>query len=142
MAVPRKQQASKSITPPPNTEVPAAIHYSWTPPANAKVDWSSFMGGDQSPVKVKLIDFDTVETVQPQTPKKAKDVLGTDQYIAQEAYDGNYSAASDIFAVGVIGYRLLTSKFPYKADIFDDELSVRKKRLIGNSFAGCPALQE
>lgn len=27
------------------------------------------------------------------TPKKAKDVLGTDQYIAQEAYAGNYSPA-------------------------------------------------
>ncbi|CAE7244489.1 CPK1, partial [Symbiodinium necroappetens] len=60
------------------------IMFDRTPPANAKVDWASFMGGDQSPVKVKLIDFDTVETVQPQTPKKAKDVLGTDQYIAQE----------------------------------------------------------
>jgi len=110
------------------------IMFDRTPPANAKVDWASFMGGDQSPVKVKLIDFDTVETVQPQTPKKAKDVLGTDQYIAQEAYDGNYSAASDIFAVGVIGYRLLTSKFPYKADIFDDE--------AGDNWVGSPKMKE
>lgn len=68
-----------------------------------------------------------------------EDVLGTDQYIAQEAadsfrtervyvslsikllkqlsyecllqaYDGNYSAASDIFAVGVIGYRSAAQK--------------------------------
>eukprot|EP00438_Fugacium_kawagutii_P017268 Skav234066 [mRNA] locus=scaffold619:297055:308284:- [translate_table: standard] len=114
-----------------------------TPPANAKADWDT-LSGNQSPVKaglraaVKLIDFDTVETVQPQTPKKAKahgDVLGTDQYIAQEAYDGNYSAASDIFAVGVIGYRpLLTAKFPYRAEIFDDE--------AGDNWVGSPKMKE
>ncbi|CAK9045660.1 unnamed protein product [Durusdinium trenchii] len=108
------------------------VMFDRTPPINAKVDWSNT--GDQSPVKVKLIDFDTVETVQPQTPKKAKDVLGTDQYIAQEAYDGNYSAASDIFAVGVIGYRLLTAKFPFRADIFDDE--------AGDNWVGSPKMKE
>jgi len=109
------------------------VMFDRTPPANAKVDWDT-LSGNQSPVKVKLIDFDTVETVQPQTPKKAKDVLGTDQYIAQEAYDGNYSAASDIFAVGVIGYRLLTAKFPYRADIFDDE--------AGDNWVGSPKMKE
>jgi len=110
------------------------VMFDRTPPANAKADWSSFNSGDQSPVKVKLIDFDTVETVQPQTPKKAKDVLGTDQYIAQEAYDGNYSAASDIFAVGVIGFRLLTAKFPFRPDIFDDE--------AGDNWVGSPKMKE
>lgn len=109
------------------------VMFDRTPPANAKADWDT-LSGNQSPVKVKLIDFDTVETVQPQTPKKAKDVLGTDQYIAQEAYDGNYSAASDIFAVGVIGYRLLTAKFPYKAEIFDDE--------AGDNWVGSPKMKE
>lgn len=109
------------------------VMFDRTPPANAKADWDT-LSGNQSPVKVKLIDFDTVETVQPQTPKKAKDVLGTDQYIAQEAYDGNYSAASDIFAVGVIGYRLLTAKFPYRAEIFDDE--------AGDNWVGSPKMKE
>eukprot|EP00440_Ansanella_granifera_P014735 gb/GFBE01016017.1/.p1 GENE.gb/GFBE01016017.1/~~gb/GFBE01016017.1/.p1 ORF type:complete len:574 (+),score=108.05 gb/GFBE01016017.1/:1-1722(+) len=110
------------------------IMFDRTPPANAKADWSHFEAGKTSPVQVKLIDFDTVEAVQPQTPKKAKDVLGTDQYIAQEAYDGNYSAASDIFAAGVIGYRLLTSKFPFKSDIFDDE--------AGDNWVGSPKMKE
>ncbi|CAE8647087.1 unnamed protein product, partial [Polarella glacialis] len=64
----------------------------------------------------------------------AKDVLGTDQYIAQEAYDGKYSAASDIFAAGVIGYRLLTSKFPFKSDIFNDE--------AGENWVGSPKMKE
>lgn len=86
-------------------------------------------------MQVKLIDFDTVEHARPDTPKKkAKDVLGTDQYIAQEAYAGNYSAASDIFAAGVIGYRLLTSKFPFKSDIFDDE--------AGDNWVGSPKMNE
>jgi len=110
------------------------IMYDRTPPPNAQAEWSVFEAGNQSPVQVKLIDFDTVEAVQPATPKKAKDVLGTDQYIAQEAYDGNYSAASDIFAAGVIGYRLLTSKFPFKADIFDDE--------AGDNWVGSPKMKE
>lgn len=39
---------------------------------------------------------------------KGRHVLGTDQYIAPEAYEGKYSPASDIFAVGVIAYKMLT----------------------------------
>lgn len=55
------------------------------------------------------------------TPRVCEDVLGSDQYIAPEAYGGHYSAASDMFAVGVLGYRLLTGKFPYPAEFFDDK---------------------
>lgn len=111
------------------------VMFDRTPPPNAKVDWDQFDSGQHSPVQVKLIDFDTVEHSRPDTPKKkAKDVLGTDQYIAQEAYAGNYSAASDIFAAGVIGYRLLTSKFPFKSDIFNDE--------AGDNWVGSPKMNE
>jgi len=87
-----------------------------------------------SPVSVKIIDFDTVEEFVPETPKRTKDVLGTDQYIAQEAYDGNYSPASDMFAVGVIAYRLCTGKFPFKSDIFDDK--------PGENWVGSPKMKE
>eukprot|EP00931_Biecheleriopsis_adriatica_P101091 TRINITY_DN76301_c0_g1_i1.p1 TRINITY_DN76301_c0_g1~~TRINITY_DN76301_c0_g1_i1.p1 ORF type:complete len:474 (-),score=92.32 TRINITY_DN76301_c0_g1_i1:44-1465(-) len=111
------------------------IMFDRTPPPNSKVDWDMLMNsGKHSPVQVKLIDFDTVEQHQPATPKKARDVLGTDQYIAVEAYDGNYSAASDIFAAGVIGFRLLTSRFPFKSDIFDDE--------AGDNWVGSPKMKE
>jgi len=85
-------------------------------------------------VSVKLIDFDTVEEFCPATPKSAKDVLGTDQYIAQEAYDGSYSFASDIFAVGVILYKLLTGRFPFDNNIFDDE--------AGENWVGSPKMKE
>lgn len=93
-------------------------------------------GGDspKSPVAVKLVDFDTVEEHTPQTPKRAKDVLGTDQYIAQEAYAGRYSPASDIFAVGVIGYRLLVGKFPYDPKMFNDK--------PGENWVGSPKMRE
>jgi len=85
-----------------------------------------------SPVAAKLIDFDTVVDWEPTSPK-AKDVLGTDGYIAPEAYEGNYSPASDIYCVGVIMYKLLTKKFPFKSDIFDD--------LPGENYVGSPAMK-
>lgn len=75
--------------------------------------------GPWIPKSVKLIDFDTIEPWTPKSPP-AKHVLGTDQYIAQEAYKGQYSPRSDIFAVGVIGYLLMIGRLPFKEDIFDD----------------------
>lgn len=80
---------------------------------------------------IKLIDFDTVIDWEPTSPK-AKDVLGTDGYIAPEAYGGQYSPASDIFCVGVIMYKLLTRKFPWRLTIFDDK--------PGENWVGSPAM--
>mmetsp|Transcript_83699 Transcript_83699/g.194675 ORF Transcript_83699/g.194675 Transcript_83699/m.194675 type:complete len:360 (+) Transcript_83699:109-1188(+) len=85
-----------------------------------------------SPAGVKLIDFDTVQDWEPNSPK-SRDVLGTDGYIAPEAYAGEYSPASDIYCVGVIMYKLLTGKFPSRADIFDD--------LPGENWVGSPAMK-
>eukprot|EP00747_Dinoflagellata_sp_TGD_P150862 gnl/TRDRNA2_/TRDRNA2_177156_c0_seq2.p1 gnl/TRDRNA2_/TRDRNA2_177156_c0~~gnl/TRDRNA2_/TRDRNA2_177156_c0_seq2.p1 ORF type:complete len:515 (+),score=83.38 gnl/TRDRNA2_/TRDRNA2_177156_c0_seq2:70-1614(+) len=68
---------------------------------------------------LKLIDLDTAEAWTPLSQKKAKHVQGTDQYISQEAYAGNYSPASDMFAVGVIAYKLLTNHFPFDDQIFN-----------------------
>eukprot|EP00928_Gymnodinium_smaydae_P048512 TRINITY_DN3243_c0_g1_i2.p1 TRINITY_DN3243_c0_g1~~TRINITY_DN3243_c0_g1_i2.p1 ORF type:complete len:375 (-),score=66.42 TRINITY_DN3243_c0_g1_i2:57-1181(-) len=80
---------------------------------------------------VKIIDFDTVLDWEPSSPK-ARDVLGTDGYIAPEAYSGEYSPASDIFCVGVIMYKLLTRRFPYKLHLFDDK--------PGENVVGNPAM--
>ena len=65
---------------------------------------------------VKLIDLDTVEEFSPN--RIAKTIAGTDQYIAQEAYGGHYSPASDIFSVGVISYILFSGKFPFESSMF------------------------
>ncbi|CAK9102516.1 Enoyl-[acyl-carrier-protein] reductase [Durusdinium trenchii] len=82
---------------------------------------------------VKLIDFDTVEEWNSTSPK-SRHVLGTDQYIAPEAYEGKYSPASDIFAVGVIAYKMLTGSFPYNGRLFDDK--------PGENWVGSPKMKE
>jgi len=89
---------------------------------------------DEEPMSptVKLIDFDTVENYNPKS--KAKSVVGTDQYIAQEAYAGNYSFASDIFSVGVIAYRLISGRFPFKNGMFDDK--------PGENWVGSPKMKQ
>lgn len=87
----------------------------------------------KSPASVKVIDFDTLEEWTPSSPT-SKDVVGTDQYIAQEAYAGKYSPLSDIFAAGVIAYRLLTGKFPFHDEMFDDE--------AGENWVGSPKMTQ
>jgi len=86
-----------------------------------------------TPGSVKVIDFDTLEQWTPNS-STSKDVVGTDQYIAQEAYVGKYSPLSDIFAIGVIAYRLLTGKFPFHDELFDDE--------AGENWVGSPKMAQ
>eukprot|EP00931_Biecheleriopsis_adriatica_P013760 TRINITY_DN11524_c0_g1_i1.p1 TRINITY_DN11524_c0_g1~~TRINITY_DN11524_c0_g1_i1.p1 ORF type:complete len:373 (-),score=75.19 TRINITY_DN11524_c0_g1_i1:54-1133(-) len=83
---------------------------------------------------VKIVDFDTVQSLRPGFGSRSRSVLGTDQYIAPEAYRGNYSAASDIFAVGVIAYKLLTGEYPFDRAIFDDR--------VGENWIGSPKMHE
>uniref|UniRef100_A0A7S0F999 Protein kinase domain-containing protein n=1 Tax=Pyrodinium bahamense TaxID=73915 RepID=A0A7S0F999_9DINO len=102
--------------------------------AASKVTVSPTCGGGAAAIgTVKLIDFDTVQEWSPQSTR-ATDVLGTDQYIAPEAYEGRYSPASDIFAVGVIAYKLLTRSFPFRKHIFDDK--------PGENWVGSPKMRE
>jgi len=88
--------------------------------------------GSLTSIEAKLIDFDTVADWEPTSPK-AKEVLGTDGYIAPEAYSGGYAPASDIYSIGVIMYKVLTGKFPYRTDIFDDQ--------PGENWVGSPAMK-
>jgi len=99
---------------------------------NVMVDRSGKTGGEGDPV-VKLIDFDTAMNWEPDSPK-AKTVLGTDQYISGEAYAGKYSPASDMFAVGVIAYKLITGMFPFNGKMFDDE--------AGENWVGSPKMKQ
>lgn len=112
-----------------------------TPPISAK---SSEVGRSRSTVstrvpsecptpKLKIIDFDTVAVQSLCDSTTSKAVVGTDQYIAQEAYAGKYSFASDVFAVGVIAYRVLTGRFPFKRSMFDDE--------AGENWVGSPKMK-
>jgi len=119
--------------PPPIPESSRKVSYGQSR-GSSKAPHSPMSATSATPVSVKLIDFDTLEQYEAKTPKAARDVLGTNQYIAQEAYDGQYSPASDIFAAGVIGYRLLTGKYPFKSDIFDDK--------PGENWVGSPKMLE
>mmetsp|Transcript_165877 Transcript_165877/g.532567 ORF Transcript_165877/g.532567 Transcript_165877/m.532567 type:complete len:351 (-) Transcript_165877:40-1092(-) len=85
-----------------------------------------------SPATTKLIDFDTVEDWEPSSPS-AKEVLGTDGYIAPEAYLGQYSPASDVYAAGVVMYKVLVGEFPTREEIFDDE--------PGENWVGSPSMK-
>merc|ERR1711988_2057020 len=67
------------------------------------------------------------------TSPKARQVLGTNMYIAPEAYLGEYSPASDMFCVGVMMYTLLTRRYPFRMDMFDDR--------PGENYVGSPAMQ-
>merc|ERR1711972_797214 len=51
-----------------------------------------------------------------------------------EAYSGKYSPLSDIFATGVVAYRLLTGKFPFQDEMFDDE--------AGENWVGSPKMAQ
>jgi len=70
---------------------------------------------------LKLIDYDTIEIYKPE--RRAYHVMGTDQYIAPESYDGYPCPASDMWALGSLMYTTLTGTFPFHHGIFDDEKS-------------------
>lgn len=68
---------------------------------------------------LKIIDYDTVICYNPGV--KSFHVLGTDQYIAPESYIGQSSPASDMWALGVCLYVIVTGTFPFHAALFDDQ---------------------
>jgi len=80
--------------------------------------------------KVMLIDFDHADTEYcPMTPKRpGQDVscYGTLRFNAPESLKGEYSAASDLYSVGVILYMLMTGELPHSDDIFALQEEVRE----------------
>jgi len=83
---------------------------------------------------VVMIDFDTVEPFHGPDVPKIEDILGTDNYIAPEAYFGKYSPQSDLFSVGVVAYKMMTGAFPFPDTLFDDR--------PGENFVGHPKMAE
>lgn len=81
------------------------------------------------PAEFKLADFDFTDVDSP-----ASTVVGTDGYIAPEAYLGKVGAKSDVYSAGVIMYTLLAKKFPYSRAIFDDK--------PGENYVGSPKMKE
>ena len=83
---------------------------------------------------VKLVDFDDVEPWPLEVEEgETRWVRGSDQYIAPEEYSGESSPQSDLFSAGVVLYKMLFQRFPFKAFIFDDR--------PGENWVGSPAMQ-
>jgi serine/threonine protein kinase len=78
-------------------------------------------GLSRRPTLLKLIDFDSTEEFNEEYKRRmCKIVLGSDGYIAPEAYEGYCTPKSDVFSAGVIMYALMSGSLPYDDAIFDD----------------------
>jgi serine/threonine protein kinase len=66
----------------------------------------------------KLIDFGIATVLDPPTPSNMKSttVVGTIGYMAPEQLEGKPTVASDIYALGVISYELVTGRLPFNPD--------------------------
>ncbi|KAF0247718.1 MAG: serine/threonine protein kinase [bacterium] len=68
---------------------------------------------------VKLIDFGVAtvkESIDATTATNS--IVGTPAYMAPEQFEGNPSGASDIYALGVIAYEILTGRPPFNITIY------------------------
>lgn len=74
---------------------------------------------------LKIIDFGVACLVDRQ--RSAGEIAGTPQYMSPEQLRGDLlGPQTDIYALGIIAYQLLTGKLPYPADLrFDDFDSIQ-----------------
>ncbi|NDJ33863.1 MAG: protein kinase, partial [Chloroflexi bacterium] len=73
---------------------------------------------------VRVLDFGLSQT-QEEAANADDRIVGTPAYLAPELLEegGGFSTASDLHAVGVIAYQMLTGKHPYEADTLPLTLS-------------------
>ena len=74
---------------------------------------------DDEDIIIKISDFGFARELS----SKSEDfeVGGTKPYMAPECFKGIFSTESDVYAVGVIFYLLLTTSFPYNIDEYEIE---------------------
>jgi serine/threonine protein kinase, bacterial len=76
---------------------------------------------------VKIVDFGLVRAVAEAGITSTSVILGTAAYLSPEQVkDGNASPRSDVYAVGIVAYELLTGQTPFSGDT---SLSVAYQRL-------------
>ena len=92
---------------------------------------------------VKLVDFGLVRAVAEAGITSTSVILGTAAYLSPEQVkDGTASPRSDVYAVGIVAYELLTGQTPFSGDT---SLSVAFRRLDtdvpppGSVIGGVPA---
>jgi len=76
---------------------------------------------------IKIIDFG-IATVLETTAAMAKQTrsIGTLPYMAPEQLQGRPAAASDIFALGVIAFEMLTGQLPFNGDSTDQQIELQR----------------
>ena len=74
---------------------------------------------DDENIIVKISDFGFARELS--SMSEDFEVGGTKPYMAPECFKGIFSTRSDVYAVGVIFYLLLTGSFPYGIDEYDIE---------------------
>ncbi|WP_298523269.1 serine/threonine-protein kinase [uncultured Methanobrevibacter sp.] len=77
---------------------------------------------------IKITDFGLANAKDSDKSFDKLSVAGTPLYMAPECYHKKFSTMSDIYAIGVIFYQLLTNEFPYEIMRFD----------MGDMFFGKP----
>jgi serine/threonine protein kinase len=88
---------------------------------------------DKSRKTVKLIDFDTCRSRHLDAPKPQR-IQGTPGYIAPEVLVDGPSPKSDLFAVGVILYLMMTSEMPWAQDITDSTVDSANAKAVYESL--------
>jgi serine/threonine protein kinase len=76
---------------------------------------------DEEPLHLKLMDFGIAKVTEKRRANATQrgEVLGTPAYMAPEQALGNIDAitvATDIYALGIIAYEMLTGRLPFSAD--------------------------
>jgi serine/threonine protein kinase len=98
-------------------------------------------GDPVSPIGMRLIDSDFLEEWEPSSPE-SEVVLGTDGYIAPEAYLGNACPQSDVFSAGVVMYLLIAGQFPFDDAIFETWPGNYGTRMNFENYVGSPKMVE
>lgn len=69
---------------------------------------------DTTKTKCKISDFELIASMT--NDLTGQEVMGTIPYMAPECFEGEYSTASDIFALGATLYHLLSGSLPFGAN--------------------------
>jgi serine/threonine-protein kinase len=71
---------------------------------------------DDGSERVRLIDFGIATVMEAQSGKVGTRVVGTLPYMSPEQLDGRVGHTSDIWAMGVLAYELVTGRRPFGAE--------------------------